>query len=174
MGSERGATVVETAIVFALIAVPTLIGILEFGLVFKDWLTVSHASQEAAAAMSAAANDPLADIAALNAVADNFTGADLNRLGSVVIRNADTGVGTTYSYAPATLCQWAPCPDPLLPGDYIQPVWAPSSRNVQVNNLDRGTVEINFTHSWVTGFFGSTIDLTRAATNQLEPQVFGP
>ncbi|MDH3500756.1 MAG: pilus assembly protein, partial [Acidimicrobiia bacterium] len=168
----NGATVVETAIVFALIAIPMLIGILEFGLVFKDWLTVSHASREGVSVLASAADDPTADITALRAIESAFTAADLNDVGQINIFNPAGGPVNIYTYSPASSCTWSPCPDPDDPG-YIQPPWAPVDRNVQVGSLDRATLEIEFTHTWVTQFFGSTIDLTGSVTNQLEPQVFG-
>lgn len=169
---DHGATLVESAVVFALIALPILIGILEFGLVFKDWITISHASRESASALAAAADDPVADISALRAIEQSFAGANLNAIGEVRIFNPDGGPVNTYSYTPASACTWSPCPDPDLPGLYIQPPWAPVDRDVEVGNLDRATVEIDLTHNWVTGFFGSTIDLSRSVTNQLEPQMF--
>lgn len=164
---------VETAVVFALIAIPMLIAILEFGLVFKDYLTISHASREAASAVAAGADDPTADIAALRAIEGSFAAASLDKIDRVRIRNADTGLTNVYNYTPASNCTWSPCPDQDLPGLYLQPSWAPSDRKVQVGNIDRATVVIEFTHDYVTGFFGDTLSLTRSVTNQLEPQVFG-
>ena len=42
-GRERGATLVEAAVVYGLLFL-TLFAVVEFGLAFKDWLSVSHAS----------------------------------------------------------------------------------------------------------------------------------
>lgn len=170
---ERGATLVESAVVMSVILIPLLLGIVEFGMVFKDWLTVSNATREAAQVSAAAADDPIADIAALRAIGNSMTGSSLDDLISVRIANADTGIATVYTYTPASVCGWAPCPDPDLPGLYIQPNWAPVDRNVEVGNLDRVEVTITFQHEYITGIVGDTVDLTQSVTNRLEPQVYG-
>lgn len=158
--------------VMALIFVPLLLGILEFGLLFRDWLTVSNASREAANVIAAAADNPVADIAGLRAIENTMTGSSLDALQSVRVTNADTGQTNTYSYNPVTTCGWSPCPDPDLPGEYVQPGWAPADRDVVVGDLDRVTVTLVFRHDYVTGIIGDSIDLTRSVTNRLEPQVY--
>jgi len=168
---DQGATLVETSFVLALILIPLLLGILEFGLLFKDWLTVSNSSREAANVISSAADDPLADIAGLRSVENTMIASGIGSLQSVRISNADTGQSNTYTYNPITTCGWDPCPDPDDAG-YIPPGWAPSDRNVEVGNLDRVTVTLVFTHDYVTGILGSSVDLTRSVTNRLEPQVY--
>ncbi len=171
--SDDGATLVETSFVMALLLVPLLLGILEFGLLFKDWLTVSNASREAANVISAAADNPIADIAGLRIIERTMTDDNLASLQSVRIENAaDASAGTTYFYDAGTACKWNPCPDP--DGAYVQPGWVPSSRNVVFNNLDTVAVTLTFQHNYVTGIIGSSIDLTRTITNRLEPQIFAP
>ena len=144
-GDGKGATLVETSFVLALILIPLLLGILEFGLLFKNWLTVSNASREAANVISSAADDPVADIAGLRTIESTMTAAGIESLQSVRISNADTGQANTYIYNATTTCGWDPCPDPDLPGEYVPPGWAPSDRNVEVGNLDRVTVTLVFT-----------------------------
>jgi len=165
---------VESAVVMAVILVPLILGILEFGLVFKDWLTVSNATREAVQVSAAAANDPVADIAALRAIESGMSGSPLDQIQSVRIANADTGLATVYNYTPVSTCNWTPCPDPDIPGLYVQPNWAPVDRNVEVGNIDRVEVTIVFRHDYVTGIIGDTTDLTQSVTNRLEPQVFSP
>lgn len=172
--ADDGATLVESAIVLALILIPVLLATVEFGLVFRDWLTVSNATREAVQVSAAAANDPVADIAALRAIENGMSGSNLDQIQSVVIGDADSGISTTYSYTPASTCIWTPCPDPDLPGLYVQPNWAPVDRDVEVGNLDRVDITITFQHRYVTGILGDTVDLTQSVTNRLEPQVFAP
>ncbi len=171
---DEGATLVETSFVLALILIPLLLGILEFGLLFKDWLTVSNASREAANVIASAADDPLADIAGLRTVEGTMVASGIDSLVDVRISNADTGQANTYTYNAATTCGWDPCPDPDDPG-YIPPTgWPPSDRNVEVGNLDRATVTLVFTHDYVTGILGNSVDLNQSVTNRLEPQVYSP
>ncbi len=157
----------------ALLLIPLLLGILEFGLLFKNWLTVSNASREAANVISAAADNPIADIAGLRVIEGRMTDDNLANLQSVRIENAaDPSAGTTYLYDAAVSCKWNPCPDP--DGAYVQPGWMPSSRNVVFDNLDTVAVTLTFQHDYVTGIIGSSVDLTRTITNRLEPQIFTP
>lgn len=174
-GLERdgGATLVETSFVMALVLIPLMLGILEFGLLFKNWLMVSNASREAANVVSAAADNPIADIAGLRVIEGRMTEQNLDALQSVRIENAtDASRGTTYFYDPAIACKWNPCPDP--DGAYVQPGWVPSSRNVVFDNLDTVAVTLTFQHDYVTGIIGNSVDLTRTITNRLEPQIFTP
>lgn len=171
--SDRGATLVEASIVIAIIAVPILLATIEFGLTFKDWISVSNASINSARVAASFGNNPVADIEALRSVETGMEAASLNQVGSITISDADNpGDSNTYNYTPLTGCKWTPCPDPDDPG-YVPPSWPPSARSVTVGALDRVTVTIQFTHNYITGIFGSTVDLTRSATIRLEPQVFG-
>jgi hypothetical protein len=172
--NDRGATLVESAVVMSIILIPLILAILEFGLLFKDWLTVSNATRDAVQVSAAAANDPVADIAALRAIETGMSGTPLDQIQQVRIGNADSGASTVYAYTPASMCTWTPCPDPDLPGLYVQPNWAPVDRDVEVGNLDRVEITITFQHNYVTGIMGSSIDLTQSVTNRLEPQVFSP
>ena len=58
---ERGATIVEAAIVYGLLFM-AMFAIVEFGLAAKDWLSVSHAAREGARAGATYGDDPRADI----------------------------------------------------------------------------------------------------------------
>lgn len=162
----------EASLVIALIAVPLLLATIEFGLTFKDWISVSNASLNGARVAASYGNDPVADIEALRSIESGMVAASLQQVGTVTIADADSANQNTYTYAPATTCRWSPCPDPDDPA-YVPPPWPPSARSVTVGDLDRVTVTIQFTHDYITGFLGSSVDLTRSATIRLEPQVFG-
>ena len=64
---ERGATIVEAAIVLWA-SLHFDVAIVEFGLAFKDWLSVSHAAREGARAGATYGDDPRADIQILRDV----------------------------------------------------------------------------------------------------------
>jgi len=188
---ERGATLVESAIVFGLLFL-TLFAVVEFGLAFKDWLSVSHGSREGARAGATFGQDPAADILILREVEGVMSPIGFPAGSDVRIYNASpagvwSGVGTTYSYAPGTgcgstvtpalpgCCDWTPCPEPGRPtyDPGLAPAWPTSQRIVEAPDTDRLGVEVTYHHVWVTQFFADTSDFTTSTEFQLEPEVFG-
>ncbi|HEX6947525.1 MAG TPA: TadE family protein [Acidimicrobiia bacterium] len=174
---ERGATLVEAAIVFPLLFL-ALFAIVEFGMAFKDWLTVSHGAREGARAGATFGNHIAADYLILGEIGQQLSAAAID-VEEVRIYNADTGVGTTYNYTPgancsgSNCCDWTPCPDPDLPSPpYTPPTWKPINRDVAAPNTDTLGVEISYTHEWFTGFFADETVFTAAVEYHLEPQVF--
>lgn len=181
---ERGATLVEAAIVYGLLFL-TLFAIVEFGLAFKDWLSVSHAAREGARAGATYGDDPTADIQILRDVERTLDPAGILDPGlQVRIFDASPGgAGTTYTYSPnydcsnapplVDCCDWTPCPEPFRTL-YVVPNWNPASRDISAPQTDRIGVEVEYTHQWLTRFFLSTSDFTVATDFQIEPQVFDP
>ncbi|MEX1037638.1 MAG: TadE/TadG family type IV pilus assembly protein [Acidimicrobiia bacterium] len=179
---ERGATIVEAALVYGLLFL-TLFAVIEFGLAFKDWLSVSHATREGARAGATYGDDPRADIQILRGTEGTLAAASIAD-GLVVRIFEPGGLSTTYTYAPGTgcgststpalpgCCDWTPCPEPFR-DNYITPIWDPASRDVEAPTTDRIAVEIQFTHEWITGFFSPDADFTSVTDFQIEPQVFG-
>src|SRR5438270_13426205 len=87
---QRGAVLVEAALVLPVIITLTL-GIIEFGLVFKDSLTIANATRAGARVGAATtANGSLAnqDYYILQAVESGLTGLSNNTLTGVLIYNA--------------------------------------------------------------------------------------
>lgn len=193
---ERGATLVEAAIVYGLLFL-ALFAIVEFGLAFKDWTSVTHAARSGARAGATFGSNEAADILVLREVQDVMGPTGMPVGTTVEIYDAEApGVGTTYSYAPGLLsdcdevdpinmpldedcCDWTPCPepgrptyDPICPG--CAPQWPVASRDVEAPGTDRIGVSIHYHHEWVTGFFSDSLDLTTSADFQIEPEVFGP
>ena len=178
---EKGATLVEAAFVFGLLFL-TLFAVVEFGLAFKDYLSVGHASRSGARAGATYGTDANADMEVRN-VQGVLAPIGLESGDRVRVFNAKTGVGTGYTYRPGQncgsdpgyslpgCCDWSPCPEVGRPS-YVQPVWDPASRDITAPVTDRIGVEISFTHQWLTGFFGSGMDLTTATDFQIEPQLF--
>jgi len=176
--NERGATIVEFAVVFPLVIV-LVMGIAEFSLAFKDWLTISHASREGARAGATAANDIAADMQVLNAVEQALTGGDLQSIGNVVVSDPDGVSSTTYTYTGDPTCAWTPCPDPyagappLYAPPYQAPNYLPEGRDVTAPTPGRIRVSITLTHQWVTRLFANTSTWTADTIMRLEPRVFG-
>jgi hypothetical protein len=176
-GKELGATIVEFAVVFPLI-IMLVMGVAEFSLAFKDWLTINHASREGARAGATAANDISADIQVLTAIEQAVTGADLQAINNVVVSDPDGGPSTTYTYTGDPTCAWTPCPDPyagappLYAPPYAAPNYLPETRNVTAPSPGRIKVSITLTHQWFTGLFANTSTWTADTIMRLEPRVF--
>ena len=175
---EQGSTLVEFAVIFPLI-IMLVMGIAEFSLAFKDWLTINHASREGARAGATAANDISADMQVLNAIEAAVTGGDLNSIVDVKIKDPDGVQSTTYTYTGNVTCAWTPCPDPyagappLYAPPYQAPNYLPESRDVTAPKPGRLQVSVTLTHQWFTGLFGSTTTWTADTFMRLEPRVFG-
>jgi hypothetical protein len=185
---DRGATLVEAAIAYSLLFL-ALFAVVEFGMAFKDWLSVSHATGDGARAGATFGDAPGADIQVLREVQGTLASTGLHAGDDVrIFRANDPGAdfGTTYQYAPGTgcdidplytgpplsgCCDWTPCPE-IGRNTFTEPIWEPSCRDVSAPVTDRVGVEIVFTHHWLTGFFADSTDFTTVTDFQLEPQVF--
>ncbi len=180
---DRGATIVEAAIVYGLLFL-VLFAVLEFGLAFKDWLSVSHASREGARAGATYGNDPNADIQILRDVEATLGAASIAD-GMQVRIFEPGGLGTNYNYTPGSdcsdlspgmilvgCCDWTPCPEPFR-ATYTTPNWDPATRDVEAPITDRVGVQVRFMHQWITGFFSPAADFSTSTDFQIEPQVFG-
>src|SRR5690554_309734 len=89
---ESGATLVEAALAFP-IMVLIVIAILELGMAFKDYLTVSYLSREGARIGAMAGDDPDADCAILRGIEQLATAGTLGRIDSVEIFQASETTG---------------------------------------------------------------------------------
>lgn len=181
---DRGATIVEAAIVYGLLFL-ALFAVLEFGLAFKNWLSVSHAAREGARAGATYGDDPRADIQILRGVQGTLGAASIADDVSVwVFEAGTTPTDPPYNYTPGfdcsdespggTLegcCDWTPCPEPFR-SFYEPPHWKPADRDVSAPTTDRLAVRIGFTHNWITGLFTPASDFTTTTDFQIEPQVF--
>ncbi len=178
---EKGATLVEAALVYPLIFL-TIFAVVEFGFAFKNWLSVSHSAREGALAGATYGRDPSADMLILRDVERTLNLAAIG-VGTKarIFDPVGSGGSTPYTYTPGTggtdipgTCDWTPCPDPFRPSSYVPPNWLPEDRDDSAPVTGRIGVEVQFTHTWLTGFFFGTSDFTTATDFQIEPQVFDP
>lgn len=184
---ERGATLVEAAIVYAILFL-ALFAVVEFGLAFKDWLSVSHAAREGARSGATYGDDPRANIAILRDIDRTLAPAGIAEGIRVNIFEARPGgESDSYTYTPSTpdctdntpvglppltgCCEWTPCPEPFR-ATYVVPTWDPADRDVEAPDLDRIGVEVEFTHQWITNYILTSTDFTTSTDYQIEPQVF--
>jgi len=195
--SESGTSLIEFTLVASLLFT-LLFGIIEFGLAFRDRLTISNASQGAARVGSSLGDNDESDFEVLKSLEQSLgtlanSGIDIIRFVDVFRANSSGNPvsgcpGTScnrYLYSPgfAPSCDWNPCPDPSA--GYSGWSWAPASRDVELPGLDVMGVRITFKHDWVTGGLlplpNVQCDGTAGATcwtddalMRLEPQVFAP
>jgi Flp pilus assembly protein TadG len=177
---------VEAALVYALLFL-ALFAIVEFGLAFKDWLSISHAAREGARAGATYGDDPRADIQMLRDIERTLAPAGIaNGMEVRVFKAAPGGPSNNYSYTPGSdcsdnspgtilvgCCDWTPCPEPFRDTyDQSNFNWDPADRDVEAPTLDRVGVEVQFTHEWLTGYFVDSSDFTTSTDFQIEPQVF--
>lgn len=182
--NERGAVLVEMAFMLPVLVL-LIFGALEFGLMFKERLTIASAANSAGRTGATMGQDVEADFAILEALeAGLYDQVDVGVVIWVDIFLADdvTGAKTAsynrYVYDTSDpTCKWVPCPDPSH-GSYVAPTgWPPASRDTEldpVDGLDVLGVEISYRHTAITNILpGLTRDFTERALVRLEPDVFG-
>jgi hypothetical protein len=150
-------------------------GIVEYGLLFRDWLTVSNATREGVRVGAALGDDVNADCEIIEAVAAGLVGTDIGGVQDVRIYEADSagnpiGAHTeiwTHTGGDPTICgNWS------FIGD-----WPASARDVTVTDgeqLDIIGVRITYDHDWITNFgpFAGTAKIEESTISRLEPQAF--
>lgn len=184
MHRERGAVMVEMAIVVP-VFVLLLFGMLEFGLAFKDKLAMGHAVSHATRDATIRGNEDIADIEILNAFTEGLVAAaSIDTVSHVDIfladANGDPTPGSWNRYVPdGSGCGWNPCPG-TMPGPpvYGNPSgYKPCDRDTAydpTDGVDTIGVEVEYTHSWVTGILGfSTRTWHETARGRMEPVRFG-
>jgi Flp pilus assembly protein TadG len=159
-----------------------VMGTLEIGLAFKDYLTVSYISREGARLGALAGDDPDADCTILKGIGGLATSRDLALIDEIQIFKADEGTGAQGVTNVATYVVGADptiCNVPSTPADgwTIAPIgWAPTSRQTTVgtDSLDILGVRVLLTRSWVTDFppFRGDFQIDETTLTRLEPQAF--
>lgn len=175
MGEDRGATLVEAAIVLPVFFL-LIFGLLEFGFGFKDWLSINHAAREGARVSVAAANDVRADQWALEAFEEGLVASMIESVEYVTIGHADDTRPTdarTNKYVPDLSdpdCGWTPCPNPTINIGLVGLSWPPSARDVEMPDVDRIKVTVQFKHDYLTGFVGDSVTWNASKVMRIEPQ----
>jgi hypothetical protein len=175
---DDGAALVEFALV-SLVLFTILFGIVEFGLAFRDWLSVTSSTREGARVAAAAGNDPDADCAILNAMTGPLLAvptdsADTFRV-FIYKANADGSMsGSFQEFVPDEGAALNPvaCNQSW---DLVANGYPPASREVTFDNLDTVGVRIEFVHQWVTDLFPFNPNWTDDSIMRMEPKSFsGP
>lgn len=160
-----------------------VIAIMEYGLAFKDYLTVSYLSREGARIGALAGDDITADCAILSGIGELVTPSDLARVDYVEIYQANQSTGAQGAtnrayYKPgedATICT-APTPSVNDGWNIASVAWPPTARNTAVGStpLDIIGVRVVLTRNWMTGFgpFRGSATVDESTITRLEPEVF--
>jgi hypothetical protein len=152
----------------------TLIGIMETGIAFQDYLTVSYVAREGARIGAFLGDDIGADCAVVQSVALGLTGRQLSRLNRLEVFRADasgnqvTGDTNTYTYNTG---------DPQDCDNWTSVVtWPETDRQVVVGTdpLDILGVRVVLRHDWVTGFppFSGSFTINEETITRMEPEAY--
>lgn len=171
---ERGATLVEMAIVLPLLLLLVL-GLMELGLAFKSYLSVSAAARDGSRMTAVMGSSAISDCETLKAVAGSLEPAgELDHLLHIDIFEAQADGGQN----PATTNQYKLTgADPTDCGSWTligAEGWPWGDRGVKFGELDIGGVRVVVDHDWVTGFppFQGDITIDEDAIARLEPEEF--
>lgn len=180
---EGGATLIEASLVFPILIL-IIMGILELGMVFKDYLTVSYLSREAARIGALAGDDPFADCAILLGIEGLATTRDLSRMEPIEIYRASPNgavlqgpnTGNYEGGSPAKCSVPAQVDDTWTVNSAP---WPTDQREVSVGPVvspDIIGVRIQMRHDWITGFppFRGFVDIDERTITRLEPKAFFP
>lgn len=173
---ERGVALVEFALILPIL-LTLIVGIAEFGLAFKDFLSVSNAAREGARVAASAGNEATADCSVRVHIAESFTALTLSQLDRLEIFQSNSsgdpipGKINTYTYIggdPANCStSWT---ESVL--------WDPVTRNTITGpstQLDIIGIRLIYDHEWITnlGPFGGTWQFDQTTITRLEPEAFG-
>jgi hypothetical protein len=183
-GGDRGAVMVEMAIVVPIFLL-LVFGMLEFGLAFKNKLTMAHAVNQATRRATVLGNDGTSDIEILEAFEEGLVGAaSVDWVVYVdIFRANDDGTKDVWDRytvdADGVPCDWDPCPDPAIvdPVVYGSPEdYPPCARDISLDpsdGVDTVGVEVEYTHTWVTGVLGFSQEVWHeTAMGRMEPDLF--
>lgn len=181
--------------VFALL----IFGILEFGLAFRDYLTVANASRDGARAASAFGDDQYADYNVIQVVRQATKGFKPNEIRRLIIFNAGAVGGSVLNTSHAAhacltatvgienICNVYDSEDLKRPksafgcltSESLDRFWCPAAMNGQDGREVRASgppdyvgVYVQSRHDFATGMFGPGMDLTDELVMRIEPQDF--
>jgi hypothetical protein len=170
--SDRGVAAIEAAIVIP-VFVMLVIGVVEFGLAFKDKLAVTSAVR--AGARIASAEPRYANFAtdAAGQVAREGGALDMTQVTSLWVYQADAtghpmGAGGGFGSC-STNCikfSWSASSNAFVVSSGS---WPPASQNACQGSQDSVGVYLSFNHAAVTHVFFSSLNLTSYTVMRFEP-----
>ncbi len=180
---DRGAVLVESAIITPVLIL-FLFGIFEFGLAFRDYLTVANSARDGARTASVAGAELDADYRTLSAISRAAAVLPDDAIQEIIIYKA-----SGPDADPAANCQSAGECNIYQASDLQRPAeefgcdistiapnapdrfWCPNTRETSVGTgLDYIGVKIIVNHEYVTGLFGADVELDDRMILKVEPQ----
>jgi Flp pilus assembly protein TadG len=187
---QKGATLVEAALVFPILIL-IVIAILELGMLFRDYLTVSYLSREGARIGALAGDDSEADCAILMGIENLASSNILSRMSHPVHifrANSDGTLAEGPNVANRNPVLSPQCTVPADPDDSwtLTTVWIPQGCTNPITASCRQTsvgtgvrpdilgVRLRVTHNWITGFppFRGSVQIDETTITRLEPKAF--
>lgn len=172
---DKGATLVEFAIVMPLLLL-LMIGIMEVGVAFYDYLTIERATLEGVRTASFTGDAIDADCQTITNIVTDLPGGFLDRITQIEIFHADTA----GHQIPGETNIWQYLgPDPIDCGtswSKIQP-WPATSRYTTAGPsrpLDIIGVRIRMDRNWISNFppFTGAYTIDEKSILRMEPEVF--
>jgi Flp pilus assembly protein TadG len=168
---ERGAALVEAAIILPVVML-IVFGIIEWGLAFKDALTVSSATR--AGARTASAMPRQSGMAATTKAAMERAVAALpnGSIQTMWIYKADANgfPDGGSSFTSCTACyvySWNSTTQRFVSAG--SQTWDAASQNACAGTVDSVGIYLKANHALITGFFGNNVALTDHTVMNLEP-----
>ncbi len=192
---ERGTALVEAAFVTPLFLI-LIFGIMEFGFLFRNYLTVANTTREASRTASVSGSSAEADYLTLRSAEHAFAAWGVENLTVLVVYHAtgpeDTVPASCLANPQPGLCnRYTPNEFSLNLNDAsgnpdiyfrckptaVDRFWCPDQRNTGLSDTDAGFpdgpayigVYVEAEHEYITGFFGSTATLTDDRIIRIEP-----
>lgn len=176
---DKGATLVEFSLLFGMIMM-LAIGVFEYGMVFRDSLSVSVSAREGARVAASAASYGDADCTILEAASGALQSLESGNIVQIHIYRSDAsgsypGSSSSYTrrYRPAvpaepgliacTSSDWFPL--------HLGTNWDPSDRNNQGLSADWIGVRVEFDHVWLSNFlwWNGTVSYSDDSVFRMEP-----
>lgn len=188
---DRGATLVEAAMVTPIFLF-VLFGVMEFGLAYRDNLTVANSTRDAARVATTGGNSADADYGILQRISDDMDVMGHDTIDLIVVFDAGgpggsvkTGssgslatckTGTAVSgvcnvYTVADLSRPLSDFGCLTPGS-LDSSWCPMGRSIAITDPpDYIGVYLETTHVYATGMFGNDVTISDETVMRIEPQL---
>jgi Flp pilus assembly protein TadG len=180
VAKQRGQSVVEFALMLPLLVL-LAVGILEFGMLFKDHVGIHYAAREGGRAGAAASRNADADCTILRAVSTTMQTmpyADLQRVR--IFKANSSGTCDTPCAEDVYFRTTSPGTDCLEGWTLERPAtWVPNAQPGRRNRepTDALAVTVQFTHRFFFNYIPSasgTIVIEDTSINQIEPERFRP
>jgi hypothetical protein len=176
---DRGTALVEFSVVFALLLTICL-GAFEYGMAFRDWLSVTVSAREGARVGASASAYGQADCVILEAAAGALQSLTSGELEEIHIYKSDSagsypGANSSFNrrYSPFQTGDpnLVACAGSNWNAEFLGSNWDPSDRDNTGNTADWIGVRVQFERQWMTDFlwFTGTVLYEDDAVFRMEP-----